>query len=29
MIKEITGDLIYLAKQGEFDVLAHGCNLIL
>lgn len=26
MIKEITGDLIYLAKQGEFDIMAHGCN---
>lgn len=26
MIKEITGDLIYLAKNGEFDVIPHGCN---
>lgn len=24
--KEIEGDLIALAKQGEFDVIAHGCN---
>lgn len=24
--KEIKGDLIALAKQGEFDVIAHGCN---
>lgn len=24
--KEIEGDLITLAKQGEFDVIAHGCN---
>jgi O-acetyl-ADP-ribose deacetylase (regulator of RNase III) len=22
----IDGDLITLAKQGEFDVIAHGCN---
>jgi O-acetyl-ADP-ribose deacetylase (regulator of RNase III) len=25
-MKEIKGDLIALAKQGEFDVIAHGCN---
>ncbi|WP_136678720.1 macro domain-containing protein [Neptunomonas sp. XY-337] len=25
-MKEITGDLIELAKQGEFDVIVHGCN---
>lgn len=24
--KEIDGDLIVLAKQGVFDVIAHGCN---
>jgi len=24
--KEVTGNLITLAKQGEFDVIAHGCN---
>lgn len=24
--KEITGDLIELAKNGEFDVITHGCN---
>tara|TARA_R110000772_G_scaffold9601_7_gene31441 strand:- start:921 stop:1406 length:486 start_codon:yes stop_codon:yes gene_type:complete len=23
---EIDGDLISLAKQGKFDVIAHGCN---
>lgn len=23
---EVNGDLITLAKQGEFDVIAHGCN---
>jgi O-acetyl-ADP-ribose deacetylase (regulator of RNase III) len=23
---EVTGDLIVLAKTGEFDVIAHGCN---
>lgn len=26
MIKEITGDLIDLAKKGEFDVILHGSN---
>lgn len=26
MYKEIEGDLISLAKQGMFDVIAHGCN---
>lgn len=25
-MKEIKGDLIELAKQGEFDVITHGCN---
>lgn len=25
-MKEVTGDLITLAKSGEFDVIAHGCN---
>lgn len=24
--KEIKGDLISLAKQGEFNVIVHGCN---
>lgn len=24
--KEVEGDLIKLAKQGKFDVIAHGCN---
>ena len=26
MIKTIRGDLIELAKQGEFDTICHGCN---
>lgn len=26
MVNEVHGDLIKLAKQGEFDVIAHGCN---
>ena len=26
MVNEIKGDLIELAKQGEFDVVIHGCN---
>lgn len=26
MYQEIEGDLIALAKQGEFDVITHGCN---
>jgi len=25
-MRTITGDLLELAKQGEFDVIAHGCN---
>ena len=25
-MKEIKGDLIELAKQGHFDIIAHGCN---
>jgi len=25
-MKEIEGDLIHLAKQGHFDIIAHGCN---
>lgn len=25
-MKEITGNLITLAKEGMFDVIAHGCN---
>lgn len=25
-LNEIHGDLIKLAQQGEFDVIAHGCN---
>lgn len=26
LYEEIEGDLIALAKQGLFDVIAHGCN---
>lgn len=26
MYQEIEGDLITLAKEGKFDVIAHGCN---
>lgn len=26
MYTEITGNLITLAKEGKFDVIAHGCN---
>lgn len=26
MYKEIKGDLIKLARKGNFDVIAHGCN---
>jgi O-acetyl-ADP-ribose deacetylase (regulator of RNase III) len=26
MIREINGDLIELAKEGQFDVISHGCN---
>lgn len=26
MYSEIKGDLIFLTKQGMFDVIAHGCN---
>ena len=26
MIKKIKGDLIKLAKAGEFDIIMHGCN---
>lgn len=26
MYKEIEGNLITLAKEGKFDVIAHGCN---
>lgn len=25
-MKYVTGDLIALAKEGRFDVIAHGCN---
>lgn len=25
-LKYVTGDLIQLAKNGEFDAIAHGCN---
>jgi O-acetyl-ADP-ribose deacetylase (regulator of RNase III) len=25
-MKEISGDLITLARQGKFDVIVHGCN---
>lgn len=24
--REVSGDLISLAKQGNFDIIAHGCN---
>lgn len=26
MYKEIEGNLINLAKEGKFDIIAHGCN---
>jgi len=26
MFKEINGDLIKLAKEGNFDIIVHGCN---
>ena len=26
VMKTITGDLIHLAKNGEFDLIVHGCN---
>lgn len=26
MIKVIKGDLLQMAKQGDFDLIAHGCN---
>src|SRR5688572_22319683 len=26
MMKTVQGDLIQLARDGEFDVIAHGCN---
>lgn len=26
MLKRITGNLIDMAEQGEFDVIVHGCN---
>ena len=26
MYKEVTGNLITLAKDGKYDVIAHGCN---
>jgi O-acetyl-ADP-ribose deacetylase (regulator of RNase III) len=26
MIKTVKGDLVELAKQGDFDLIAHGCN---
>lgn len=29
MIKYVDGDLIKLAKEGHFDVIAHGCNCFL
>jgi len=25
-MKEITGNLITLAKEGHFDMIVHGCN---
>lgn len=27
-MKTISGDLIQLAKQGEFDLIVHGCNCV-
>jgi O-acetyl-ADP-ribose deacetylase (regulator of RNase III) len=26
MIRYIDGDLVKMAKEGKFDVIAHGCN---
>jgi len=26
MVKEVEGDLLKLASQGNFDIIAHGCN---
>jgi O-acetyl-ADP-ribose deacetylase (regulator of RNase III) len=26
MLREVDGDLIHLALQGEFDAIVHGCN---
>ena len=26
MLKHVTGNLIDMAEQGEFDVIVHGCN---
>lgn len=26
MLKHVKGDLLELARQGEFDVIVHGCN---
>ena len=25
-MREVTGDLIHMAKTGQFDVIIHGCN---
>lgn len=25
-MKQVTGDLLVLAKEGKFDVIVHGCN---
>ena len=25
-MKTMTGDLVHLAKSGEFDLIVHGCN---
>lgn len=27
-MKEVDGDLIKLAKDGEFDIIVHGCNCV-
>ncbi len=26
MIRYVDGDLVKMAKEGKFDVIAHGCN---
>jgi len=26
MIRYVDGDLVQMAKEGKFDVIAHGCN---
>jgi len=29
MIRYVDGDLVKMAKEGKFDVIAHGCNCFL